>query len=257
MKLAAIYNVFDGCELLRGSIESIKSHVDLIIIVYQQESNFGELNERIFYDLADIIPSDEVAQYYIKEYFPVKMWGGTMNERAKRNIGIECALEFNCTHFFHIDVDEYYQDFGKAKQAYIDSGALGSVCPIYTYFKKPTYRLAELDSYYVPFIHKLHPGIKAGSSSYPYWVDPTRTINIPEGETVQLLADHPMHHYSWVRDDIEQKARNSSAGQHGNKLQGLLADYYSTDLKEGYVINDMGGQKIIEVQNLFNIKTGL
>lgn len=254
-KLAAIYNVYDGLELLRGSIEFIKANVDVVIIVYQKESNFGEVNENILGELADCVPNH--VNCYLQEYFPIKIWGGTMNERAKRNIGIECALELDCTHFFHIDVDEYYEDFGAAKEVYIKSGAFGSVCPIYTYFKKPTYRLAELDSYYVPFIHKLHPGIKAGSSSYPYWVDPTRTINIPEGETVQLLADHPMHHYSWVRDDIERKARNSSAGQHGNKLQGLLADYYSPDLKEGYVINDMGGQKIVEVPNLFNIKTGL
>ncbi len=42
MKLAAIYNVWDGVELLKHSIASIKQDVDLIIIVYQDISNFGE-----------------------------------------------------------------------------------------------------------------------------------------------------------------------------------------------------------------------
>lgn len=253
MKLAAIYNVFDGIELLRGSIDSIKKHIDKIIVVYQSQSNFGEVDSDVYFKILNCIAGLRTACWYSSHYQPIISLGGSINERNKRNIGIEIARKLECTHFFHIDVDEYYEDFGAAKKQYIDSGADGSVCPIYTYFKKPTLRLAELDSYYVPFIHKLHPGSKAGSSSYPYWVDPTRTINVPEGERVHLLADHPMHHYSWVRKDIERKARNSSAGQHGNKLAGLLADYHSPDLGEGYVIKDMGGQKLVTVPNIFGI----
>jgi len=40
--LAAIYNVWDGIELLRGSMLQLKGHVDYFIIVYQTTSNFGE-----------------------------------------------------------------------------------------------------------------------------------------------------------------------------------------------------------------------
>jgi len=43
MKLAAIYNVWDGVELLHGSIECIKDHVNQIIIVWQNVSNIGEI----------------------------------------------------------------------------------------------------------------------------------------------------------------------------------------------------------------------
>jgi hypothetical protein len=42
LKLSVIYNVFDGVELLRGSMLCMKDHVDLFIIVYQDVSNFGE-----------------------------------------------------------------------------------------------------------------------------------------------------------------------------------------------------------------------
>jgi len=42
MKLAAIYNLWDGEELLLGSMKCLKDHVDLFIIVWQEVSNFGE-----------------------------------------------------------------------------------------------------------------------------------------------------------------------------------------------------------------------
>ena len=58
MKLAAIYNVWDGVELLRGSMESVKDGVDLFIIVYQNVSNIGE----VFHPLA-------LLRYYREIYF--------------------------------------------------------------------------------------------------------------------------------------------------------------------------------------------
>ena len=42
MKLAAIYNVWDGEEHLLGSMKCLTGHIDLFIIVFQRVSNFGE-----------------------------------------------------------------------------------------------------------------------------------------------------------------------------------------------------------------------
>ena len=42
MKLGVSYNLFDGEELLEGSIKQIRSEVDYISVVYQEVSNFGE-----------------------------------------------------------------------------------------------------------------------------------------------------------------------------------------------------------------------
>ncbi|MFW8746205.1 hypothetical protein, partial [Mesorhizobium japonicum] len=75
------------------------------------------------------------------------------------------------------DCDEYYENFGEAKQKFIDSGAKGSVCKILTYFKKPTLRLENEDNYYVPFIHELNENTTVGNYGYPFYADPTRKIN--------------------------------------------------------------------------------
>lgn len=250
MKLAAIYNVFDGEELLTGSINCLIGQVDVIIFVLQTTSNFGEYYDpRCKFHCKGWNGLTEI-QYH---YDPIMELGGTQNEIKKRNIGLDLARDKGCTHFFHIDVDEYYENFAKAKEEFIQLGIDGSVCPIYTYFKKPTWRLENLDNYFVPFIHELKEDTRAGNCTYPVWVDPTRTIH-PHSK-VAILSE-PMHHYSWVRNDIERKARNSSAGQHGNKLKGLLADYHSPELEahpDGYVIKDMGGQRIKVVDDLFGI----
>jgi len=47
MKLAAIYNVWDGLELLPHSLRSIRSQVDCIIVVWQGRSNWGEYDSRV------------------------------------------------------------------------------------------------------------------------------------------------------------------------------------------------------------------
>lgn len=245
-KLAAIYNVWDGDELLAGSVNTIKDHVDLIIIVYQNVSNFGEPH----------VPNlrlDVKCEVVLEKYLPVSM-GGMHNEQNKRNIGLRIAREHGCSHFFHMDVDEYYEDFRMLKAEYIENRAAGSVCSILTYFKKPTWRLKNVDGYYVPFIHRLSNHTTAGYGfEGKFYCDPTRIIN--EADMVVLLSQ-PMHHFSWVRDDIERKARNSTAGQHGNRLAGLLADYHALDGvvdPTGYRIGDMGDQELIVVPDTFRI----
>ena len=41
MILGASYNIFDGEELLEGSIKSIRDKVDYVSVVYQNVSNFN------------------------------------------------------------------------------------------------------------------------------------------------------------------------------------------------------------------------
>jgi len=251
-RLAAIYNAWDSMELLPGSINSMIEHVDLVIIIFQKVSNFGER----YNPLMDFDPSgfNEPNKIILAEYKPNFELGGTINEVRKRNIGLDIAREHKCSHFLHVDCDEYYENFCALKEEYVQAGYSGSVCPIYTYFKRPVWRLEEIDGYFVPFIHELRSDTKAGRSTYPYYCDPTRVIN--ESDVVRL--SQPMHHYSWVRKDIERKIRNSSAGQHGNKLQGLLSDYNSPELEanpEGFIIKDMGGQKIKIVPDLFGLSS--
>jgi hypothetical protein len=253
MKLAAIYNVWDGEELLPGSIQRIIDHVDEIIIVYQSMSNYGEAHDpmpRLIHQHMELFSS---ASIHAIHYVPNTSKGGMFNEKSKRNIGIKSAQVKGCTHFLHIDCDEYYQDFGRAKELFIASGAGGSVCPIYTYFKRPTLRFENPDGYYVPFIHALNPDTEAGNpgiplgGTYPFHVDPTRGIN----ETNVVEIPEHMHHFSWVRKDIHRKCRNSSARkmiERGTMLQ----DYGSNEVGHGYYVKDYD-QKLITVSDNFNL----
>lgn len=247
MRLIAIYNVWDGDELLFDSMKTIIDHVDAVIILWQDISNFGEkympnVNmEELYYS----------GKVYQLKYDPIIDMGGPMNERAKRNMGLAVARRFGGTHFIGLDCDEFYQDFGVAKKMYIDlekeQNITGSVCRLQTYFKEVTYQFDKPEDYYVPFIHKLDEDTKNGSSSYPFYVDPTRTVN--SSKVVELPIF--MHHYSWCRHDIMRKARNSSARiqiEKGN----ILRDYNSPDLGEGYWLENWN-RKIKIVDDIFGL----
>lgn len=244
-KLAAIFNVWDGIELLPYSIRSVYNDVDVIIIVYQNRSNFHEVYDP-YLEIMAVVEMFPDKKFVVQIYDPY-VKGGFQNEIAKRNIGLNIAREKRCTHFLHIDTDELYENFNQAKQEYIDSGKKGSACKIYTYFKKPILRYEHEDGYYVPFIHKLGTNTVSGHHEYPFYVDPTRRINCDD---VALLDTH-MHHMSWVRRDIERKARNSSANI--NIANGtMLQDYHSPEVGPGFYVRD-ADQKLIEVPNQFNI----
>jgi hypothetical protein len=240
MKLAAIYNVWDGVELLRGSMNCIKGHVELIIIVWQDVSNFGES-----YNPIPDIDLSGFSRVILQKYTPVP-GNGMMNEKSKRNLGLDIARREGCTHFLHMDCDEYYEDFGKAKELFIESGKPGSVLKLMTYFKLPTLRFENPDNYFVPFIHELTEKTEAGARDYPFWTDPTRRINV--SEVVELPVF--MHHFSWVRLDIERKARNSSAKK--NIENSFLMEDYRSEVGTGSYIRDYQ-QKLIEVEDIFRI----
>lgn len=245
MKLAAIYNVFDGDELLDGSISCLYDHVDVIIIIYQTISNFGE-------NYVPVLPRRSALEKIRNiHYDPIIDMGPQLNERAKRNLGLDIARGLECTHFLHLDCDEYYEDFEAMKSLYIRSGRDGSACRIKTYFKLPTLMMEPPEDYYVPFIHELNGNTKAGSPGYQVYVDPTRGINCRN----VVIMPQPMHHYSWVRKDIMRKARNSSANVEGNLVrnQQIFDDYFFPDIKAGYFLKNWN-RTLVEAPNIFGIQ---
>jgi hypothetical protein len=125
------------------------------------------------------------------------------------------------------------------------------VCKLYTYFKSPTLRFDTPDGYFVPFIHELKPDTFAGDRQYPFYVDPTRRIN--ETDVIELPVF--MHHFSWIRKDINRKVRNSSAKRNIERST-LLADCLSDDTKAGSFVKDYG-KSLIEVTDRFQIEKAL
>jgi hypothetical protein len=241
MRLYAIYNAWDGDELLHGSIERIINHVDRVIIVYQEVSNYGEA-------YTPILPTGKKIRPV--KYELEKAKSAADCERSKRNLGLHIAKQHNATHFLHMDCDEYYQDFGRALTGYLQAtmGMKGSVVKLHTYFKHPTWKLENDENYFVPFIHPLRPDTFAGGRNYPFRVDPTRRIN--EIDVVELPIH--MHHYSWVRRDIERKVRNSSARANLMKSKHLK-EYNDPNTGPGTFL-ECYNSKLIEVPNYFNIQ---
>jgi hypothetical protein len=247
MKLAGIYNVWDGVELLRGSIDQLE--LDLIIIVWQDISNFGERFDPMERIKADGI--DKIPNVIFQKYIP-QGHAGLNNEINKRQLGLKIAKEHNCTHFLHLDCDEFYdkEEFRNAKDYILKNDIQGSVCKMYTYFKRPTFRLESHDGYFVPFIHRLKHDTRI-NKTYSFYTDPTRRIN--EANIIEIPIF--MHHLSWVREDIERKARNSTA-RNNIRRGSLLKDFYSHNLEtnpEGYYIKDFD-KRLILVENKFNVQ---
>lgn len=254
VKLVAIYNVWDGVELLKGSMESIADGVDEFVVVFQTISNHGEE-----FDPRPWIPST----VWDSQLNPVPVWqiqhvpttrNPRKEETGKRQAGVELAERLNATHFLHMDCDEFYTDFVKLKQRVLDLDLDGSVCQLQTYFKKPTLQLQGFDNYYVPFIHKIRPGINVGVASYPFYVDPTRRVGLDPGAKVDVVG--VMHHYSYVRADIKRKARNSTAAGNIAKSQ-LLKQYHDPDTGPGTKIIDFQNKELVEVPDHFGIEKHL
>lgn len=226
MKLAAIFIVWDDWELLEHSISNIWIHVETIIVVWSQYSNFGEYSPRPRNEVLNILVNKFV------EFEPDLKNSPRDNETLKRNIGLDWARKSDCTHFLMLDADEFYtyEDIFKGRQS-----LKNTVCKVKTYFKSPTLTIGY-DTTLVPFIHKLTPDLKfEWNRNYPFaWVDgqiridPTRQMNITSGVD---MIDVTMNHYSWVRRDIKKKIRNSTARVNLERST-IVQDYLNA--KEGY-----------------------
>ena len=252
MKIAAIYNIWDGEELLIPSMKCLDGHVDLFILTYQTKSNFGEVHNPMKNGKFKEIQAAMKTPCELALYEPViteDNSNGTINETQKRNFGLYIAKKERCTHFLFMDCDEFYQDFGGAKKLYIAlrKGHGGSVCAIETYFGKPTLKFSDVDNYKVPFIHELHKNTQAGVRKYPFYVDPTRRVN--EQDVVDLPVT--MQHYSWVRKNIERKMRNSSARTAMLRLENIVPEVQSAH--EGMSVKDMSNRVLVTVPDYFNL----
>lgn len=234
MKLAAIYNVWDGEEHLQESISAIREHVDVVICVVQTTSNHGNR-----YDGGYLKCKELKQNWYIDDIIvgePVSGIIPSSNETIKRNIGLDEARNQGCTHFISMDCDEIYDngEFWGSKMAINSNNYASTVVKLKTYFGTKEYQLTPDENYYVPFICKLNKNTKVGSFDNGFYCDPTRKPNNGKAELVNCI----MHHYSWVRDDIGRKIDNSSANVNlksyrsqlikacANPLEGMLVPFY-------------------------------
>ena len=257
MKLGVSYNVFDGEELLEGSIKSIRSEVDYISVVYQTVSNFGNHCDEGLVPLLNKLKNDGLIDELF-EYKPKINKGGHFNEIVKRNIGLSISEGVGCTHHMAMDSDEYYdvEQFKNMKKIIEEENYDSSACQMTTYYKSPNLRLEPKEEYYVTLPFKIKQGREfILGHPFPVLVDPTRRTEY--GKCRIFTRDEiEMHHMSYVRKDIEKKVRNSSAKVNFETWIPEFLEYFN-NWKEGDDAlmpgRPPGRYKLIKTDNKFNV----
>jgi hypothetical protein len=229
MRLGISYNLFDGEELLEGSIKQIRKQVDYVSVVYQTTSNFGNPCNPNLVPLLERLKSEGLIDELF-EYMPKVNKGGHSNEIQKRNIGLSLSQGAGCTHHMSMDSDEYYlpSEFESVKKLIEEGDYDSSFCQMQTYYKSWEFALNPPEEYYVSLIFKIKP-----DSSYvlgapaPVLVDPTRRMS-PSSKPIVLTREQiQMHHGSYIRDNIRTKLTNSSASTNFNKDIDRITNHYN------------------------------
>jgi len=260
MRLGISYNLFDGEELLEGSIRQIREHVDYVSVVYQTVSNFGNPCDSRLVPLLEKLKSEGLVDELF-EYSPKVNKGGHSNEIQKRNIGLSLSQGAGCTHHMSMDSDEYYlpSEFENLKKNIIEGDYDSSYCQMQTYYKSWEYSLDPAEEYYVSLIFKIK-----SESSYvigapaPVLVDPTRRL-VPSDRPIVLKREQiQMHHGSYIRNNVRVKLQNSSASVNFNNDIDRIVNHYDNWIYPNKVL--WGGlpstlHKVKKVKNLFeNVK---
>lgn len=250
MKTVAIISAWaDTKELLPYCVENIRPVVDGVIVVYSEYSNHFNHDD----SLCELVFRKLPCQWIKLE--PEIGRSAHDNETRKRNFGLEAAKNQGFTHFIIMDADELYirEEFVAEKQQIERFNLNGLVCPLKVYIKSPT--LWCEDHTLVPFIQKLNRHTTIGNfKQYPFnmdkdgnaHIDPTRRINC--FDRIQMSSIY-MHHFSYVREDIDMKINNSSARLSRSK-DNIYADL--DNAKPGYV-SKLYHRELKECPNYFNL----
>ena len=217
MKLAGLYVVFNGLELLEGSIDQIYPHTDVIILGWQKVSHHGERSLEVEGFVSKL--KKKYKKVILFEFKPRK-GNAKAEERRKINQMIRLAQRENCTHFFMSATDHYYDSSQFVNSKEIAKQYDVTASKMYTYFKKPTWRLKQPESYYMPFICKLRWNQTYSADTKGEWnvrVDPSLCIKPNDTFYEFKQSELMLHHYSFVRENLENKLRNAAARRNFDK----------------------------------------
>lgn len=246
MKLAACYTVFNGVELLEHAINSVKDHVDEIIISFQTVSNYGNECKDIL-DFMDRFPS-----YTYFSYEPDLKVDAKTNEKRKHQKLIELARSLNCTHFFLSATDHFYKEdeILYAINVVLTTGVKTTYSKMVTYFKEPTLMLEPLEEYYMPFI--CSTSVNMGNMS-PVLVDPACSFRPFAPYYVFKEEEVLMHHFSWIRKDIRNKLENAAAKVNWeDKIEDFIDRYNNFKLGDRFPYYPK--HRIVETEDIFNLR---
>lgn len=256
MKIGVSYNLWDGEELLDGSIKQIRNLVDYVSVVYQTTSNFGNPCNPELVPILERLKSEGLIDELF-EYNPKINKGGHFNEIQKRNIGLTLSQGAGCTHHMSMDSDEYYitSEFENLKKLIEEGDYDSSYCQMQTYYKSWEYSLDPAETYYVSLIFKIkYDSNYVIMAPSPVLVDPTRRMSPCIKPLVLKREQIQMHHGSYIRDNIRTKLTNSSASVNFNNDIDRIVNHYNNWKYPNQVL--WGGApssflKVKKVDNLF------
>lgn len=244
MNLGVIYNFFDGEELLEQSINQIRDQSNIIILVYQRTSNWGiPITKEALHLVKKLVKSGKVDKAI--EYVPKRMDPAHISELNKRNTGLAECKKFKCSHFMHMDADEFYtkEQFALAKKTIEDTDSDIGFCLFHNYFKSPSYQEVDTRGFYkmpsgsqrtcVAIMTKLTSDTACVLGAYDsrgmkILVDPTRQALPIRRIYLFNPKEVIMHHMSWVRRDIRSKLYNSTCRENSGfekKIKGAIKLY--------------------------------
>jgi hypothetical protein len=267
VKLGLAYNLFDGEELMIYSLMNLSIQADYVCIVYQTTSNFNQKNEQLKSIVTEFVKMGLVNDIY--HYTPTMNYdsnneiikaNGLNNEIEKRNIGLKMCRDNNCTHFMNLDCDEFYdiQQFSNAKHEIVEMGYDTSFCLMNTYYKQPNYMVYPHETYYAPFIYRIKANTKFSfdhwNNQYPAKIDPTRRVQAGYSR-IYNRDELVMHHYAYVRKNIQSKINNTSS-QVDDEQKKKVLDHWNNFNNENDGALFIGGirHNLVKTENKFNIE---
>lgn len=259
MKLGISYNLFDGEELLKYSISSIRNSVDYISVIYQTVSNFGEKCSENLIELLQTLQKDGLINelYYYEPVVNNNLNATNQNQEVtKRNIGVELSRKNNCTHHMVIDTDEFYVESEfKNMKSIIESGFDTGYCKHIQYYKDSIYRKDPMEEEYVETIFALHENTKiCFNQPCVVPVDPSRKSNNINFRIFNR-SEIQMHHMSFVRNNLRKKLMNHTSRPSLMATNEMVCKYYETWQYPNPIMWAGGAMvNVVQVPRLFNIK---
>lgn len=249
MKTVLLYSYFNGFEQLKHSLSKMNDLFDEVVICYQTVSNTGNISSDIESEIKYI--QTKYPDIHITHFNPNLNINTKQNELTKHNQLLEYAKELNATHFVISACDHVYSkqslDFAKEKIKDFDVVLTEMV----TYYKCDEWVLFPLESYCMPFLHRLYDNTQfVYGLKYPVLVDPSVKVNTSSKIYVAKSYECIMHHYSMVRNDIKNKFDNaaSSVNWSDELIDTFISEY--NNAKIGDKLTYFKGLELVHVDKL-------
>lgn len=260
MRLALLYTIFNGTELLKPSIQALEKHVDGVMLCYQEISNKGNVIDPV--DMDNIIKGQTYLDTRtslhadVIRFTPEPKEDDKVIERNKHNAMIRWAVDNGYTHALMMATDHFYEEaqFVAAKDRVEELDVDVTFTKMFTYYKYPTWQLVPIEDYLCTFIVKLSEDIHIAERQYPaaYHVDPS--VRLSPADKFHTFQENQimMHHYSMVRNDISNKLNNAAI--YRNKgVEPYIEEWEGYDINSNPGVTYFHGRKIKAVNDIFGL----